>query len=74
MSSEPYYSRHGDELYRLHRKAGVGLVADEWVAGTWQGMSDLDYVIYRTMPITAAAAANLIARRGRPGSRISEDL
>lgn len=74
MSSEPYYSRHGDDLYRLHRKAGVGLVADEWVAGAWQGISDLDYVIYRTMPITASAAANLIARRCGPGFRLPEDL
>jgi hypothetical protein len=72
MAREPYYSRQGGDLYRLHRKAGVGLVAEEWVECAWRGVSDLDYVVYRTTPISAGAAANLIETRCGPEFRPSE--
>jgi hypothetical protein len=69
MAPEPFYCRQGSDLYRLRRKAGGALVAEEWVECAWRGVIDLDYVVYRTTPISARAAANLMEIRCGPAFR-----
>ena len=48
MHPEPHFSRRGDDLYRTHWTRGV-FVVEEWVECVWCGVSDVDYVVYKTV-------------------------
>ena len=61
MHPEPHFSRRGSEFYRIHWVDGV-FVAEEWAAGAWHVVSDVDYVTYKTVAVSAHTAAEMIER------------
>lgn len=65
MRPEPHFSRRGSELYRTHWIHGV-FVVEEWAAGAWCAVSDVDYVVYKTIAVSAHAAAEMIERAHGP--------
>ncbi len=71
MHPEPRFSRRGDDLYRTHWARGA-LVVEEWVDCVWRGVSDVDYVLSKTIPISSRAAAEMIEQRCGPGAAAPE--
>lgn len=62
---EPCFSRRGDELYRSHLAHGV-FVLERWAAGAWHVVPDIDYVMYKTVAVSAHTAAEMIERAREP--------
>lgn len=65
MHPEPHFSRRDGELYRTHWAHGV-FVVEEWSAGDWRAVSDIDYVIYKTVSVSAYTAAEMIEQARWP--------
>ena len=61
MHPEPHFTCRGSELYRTHWTHGV-FVIEEWAADGWHVVSDIDYVMYKTVAISAHTAAEMIER------------
>lgn len=65
MQPDPHFSRRGNDLYRTHWAHGV-FVVEQWAAGAWCAVSDIDYVMYMTVPASAHTAAEMIERARGP--------
>ena len=65
MHPEPHFSRRGSELYRTHWTHGV-FVVEEWTVDAWHVVSDIDYVMYKTVAVSAHTAAEMIERARGP--------